>query len=150
MEEVSLTDERVKGMGDWLIEVHDWFRTELATLRRQAVAGEQLTPSTDLRANCLAFCGYLTRHHTGEDGGVFPMLARIHPELSEVVARLEKEHEVVAEILRELQDLARDEGDRDRLVRGLDRLTAELTGHLRYEEETLFDVLNETPAPPMG
>ncbi|GLY95049.1 hypothetical protein [Actinoplanes sp. NBRC 103695] len=27
---------RVKGMGDWLIELHDWFRTELAELRRQA------------------------------------------------------------------------------------------------------------------
>jgi deazaflavin-dependent oxidoreductase (nitroreductase family) len=27
--------ERVKGMGDWLVEVHDWLRRELVELRRQ-------------------------------------------------------------------------------------------------------------------
>lgn len=144
-----MTDERVKGMGDWLIEVHDWFRAELATLQSQAAAGEQLTPANDLRANCLAFCGYLTKHHTGEDRGVFPMLARAHPELTEVIARLEKEHEVVADIQHRIQALADSEADRDRLVPELDRLAAELNAHLRYEEETIVAALNETPAPPM-
>ena len=147
-----MTDEtqpaRVKGMGDWLIEVHDWFRAELAELRRQAAAGETLTPGTDLRANCLAFCTALTRHHTGEDGGAFPMLARQFPELTPVIDRLESEHHVVAGIQHEIQALAASEADPARLVEELDRLTAELTTHLRYEEETLFAALNHTPAPP--
>src|SRR5690348_13861079 len=98
-----MTDDRVKGMGDWLIEVHDWFRAELASLRRQAEAGEALRPGTDLRAGCLAFCTALTRHHTGEDGGVFPMLARQAPELGLVIERLEREHHVVADLQREIQ-----------------------------------------------
>jgi iron-sulfur cluster repair protein YtfE (RIC family) len=139
--------ERVKGMGDWLIEVHDWFRAELAGLRRQALAGETLTPAADLRTNCLAFCTALTRHHTGEDGGVFPMLAQQFPELAPVIQRLEREHGVVAGIQHELQSLARSEADPERLVAELDRLTAELTAHLRYEEDALVSALNQTPAP---
>lgn len=139
---------RVKGMGDWLIEVHDWFRAELAELRRQAAAGETLKPGTDLRANCLAFCTALTRHHTGENVGVFPMLARQFPELTLVIDRLEREHHVVADIQQKIQALVDGEGDTTQLVKDLDRLSDELTAHLRYEEEVLVASLNHTPAPP--
>jgi iron-sulfur cluster repair protein YtfE (RIC family) len=128
--------------------VHDWFREQLADLRRQAEAGETLRPGTDLRANCLAFCTALTRHHTGEDGGVFPMLTRHAPELAPVLERLEREHHVVATIQQQIQELVDREGDTAELLPELDRLTAELTAHLSYEEQMLVPTLNQTPAPP--
>jgi len=143
--------DRVKRMGDWLVEVHDWLRGELAELRRQVDAG--VTPGlgpADLRTHCLSFCTALKRHHTGEDMGVFPMLARQFPALAPALAKLGEDHQVVARLQEEIQRLVTEEGDPVKLREELDRLTKELEAHFAYEERTVVNALNAiAPAPPM-
>jgi hypothetical protein len=75
--EASTPDGRLIAFGNQLIVIHLRLREELERLRRDADAyldghGERLP---DLRTHCLAFCSALTRHHTGEDGGAFVVLA---------------------------------------------------------------------------
>ncbi|MEV8513733.1 nitroreductase/quinone reductase family protein [Dactylosporangium sp. NPDC051484] len=155
--------ERVKGMGDWLVEVHDWLRNELAELRRQVdealSAGDGVTPrlpalelGEQMRARCLTFCGALNRHHVGEDMAVFPTLARQFPSLRAALEKLAEEHKVVARLQGEIQRLVGDHdpatGDPQLLRDELDRLTAQLDGHFRYEEATIVEALNATAMAP--
>lgn len=154
--------DRVKGMGDWLVEVHDWLRQELAELRRQAdevVNGtadsfDRIPPDLgqEMRAHCLTFCGALKRHHTGEDMATFPMLARQFPALEPALTKLGAEHAVVARLQTEIQQLVDGyvPGDSDpvRLRDELDRLASELEAHFEDEEQTVVTALNATaPAP---
>jgi deazaflavin-dependent oxidoreductase (nitroreductase family) len=155
--------ERIKGMGDWLVEVHDWLRKELVELRRQVdkalSAGDGITPrllalelGEQMRAHCLTFCGALNRHHVGEDMAVFPALAGQFPALRPALEKLAEEHKVVAHLRGEIQRLVGDHdpatGDPQLLRDELDRLTAELDVHFRYEEETIVEALNATAVAP--
>lgn len=106
-------EERVKGMGNWIVEVHDWLRKELKMLRAQAdkvIDGtaetiERAPPdlAEQMRTHCLSFCGALRRHHVGEDMAVFPSLAKQFPALAPAHAQLSEQHKVVAQ----LQDRSR-------------------------------------------
>jgi deazaflavin-dependent oxidoreductase (nitroreductase family) len=155
--------ERVRGMGDWLVEVHDWLRKEIVELRHQVdealSAGDGVTPrlptlelGAQMRAHCLTFCGALNRHHVGEDTVVFPALARQFPSLRPALEKLAEEHKAVARMQGEIQRLVGDydptAGDPQRLRDELARLTAKLDGHFRYEEETIVEALNATAAAP--
>ncbi len=74
-------DGRLSAVGHQLIDIHLSLREELDRLREGTDAwldGRGERPR-ELRANCLAFCSAVTRHHTGEDTGAFPELARRHP-----------------------------------------------------------------------
>ncbi|MGW1268999.1 nitroreductase/quinone reductase family protein [Streptomyces sp. NPDC002491] len=154
--------ERVKGMGDWIVEVHDWLRGELKTLREQAdrlVEGsaariERTAPdlAQQMRARCLDFCGALTKHHGGEDMALFPRLAEHFPALAPALAQLGDEHKAVAraqQAIRELVDgFVPGESDPRRLREELERLAQRLESHFTYEEETIVTALNATaPAP---
>ncbi|MFF2011884.1 nitroreductase/quinone reductase family protein [Streptomyces sp. NPDC058195] len=158
-------EERVKGMGDWIVEVHDWLRGELEALRAQVdrvVEGGADTiqrPEPDLaqqmRAHCMSFCGALSRHHGGEDAAMFPMLARQFPALAPALAQLSEEHEAVARLERDIQRLVDafipGETDPVRLRADLESLAQRLESHFRYEEETIVTALNATaPAPNYG
>lgn len=96
----------------------------------------------------MAFCSMLHRHHTGEDGGAFSVLAVRFPELRPVIDELERDHRMVADILRRLADLdgmGRRVADPDlaRRVRAeLSGLTALLESHFTYEERRLVAALN--------
>ncbi|WP_199863693.1 nitroreductase/quinone reductase family protein [Streptomyces sp. Root264] len=150
--------ERVKGMGDWIVEVHDWLRDELKTLREQAdrlVEGsaeriERTTPdlARQMRTHCLDFCGALTKHHGGEDMAVFPALAKQFPALAPALAQLGDEHKAVAraqEAIRRLVDgFVPGESDPRRLREELERLADRLENHFTYEEETIVTALNAT------
>lgn len=148
--------DRVKGMGDWLVEVHDGIREELAELRRQVDGATGIRPvpglGEQLRAHCLSFCTGLGRHHGGEDMAVFPALARQFPALRPALEKLAEQHKVVARLQDEIQRLMDDHdpaaGDPQRLPGELDRLTAELDAHFRFEEETVVEALNATAAAP--
>ncbi|WP_433682490.1 hemerythrin domain-containing protein [Nocardia sp. CA-119907] len=137
---------RAAAIGDHLRTVHEQLRRDLATVRAQLDQlhnGSEI-PSlpADLRSHCIAFCGALHEHHSSEDG-VFPALARQHPELAPVVERLQREHGVVAAALTELQQLL-DGADPGRLRTEFDRLAGELKTHFRYEEDELVATLNAT------
>lgn len=144
--------QRTAAIGDHLRTVHAQLRRDLVTVRAgldrlsSATNGtETISLPADLRAHCVSFCGAMHEHHTNEDG-VFPALARLHPELAPVVQRLQAEHGVVARVLTELQALldAAEGSDITRLRAEFDRLAGELETHFSYEEETLVDTLNAT------
>lgn len=117
--------------------VHDWLRTQLSALR----AGDHT--GRDLRAHCLTFCTAVRRHHTGEDAGVFPLLARRHPELRPVIDELVRDHDQVAVMLRTVEVLVDglaadpDPAHRRRLQAELDGVAALLESHFGYEERTI-------------
>ncbi|MFE3827871.1 nitroreductase/quinone reductase family protein [Streptomyces sp. NPDC059092] len=150
-------------LAEKLVEIHTWLRAQLEHVRaeaddhfaaRAAHQGPGAPPAPglglQLRQHCLAFCESLTFHHTSEDAHMFPVLARSHPHLSDVFARLAEEHRTVARVQGELHALLADAGTADpgRFRTELDRLTTELTAHLDYEEESLLPVLAAIPFPP--
>ncbi|MDA3647631.1 nitroreductase/quinone reductase family protein [Saccharopolyspora indica] len=156
--------ERVRGLGDFLVEAHDWLRAELAELHRQVdeiIEGDASSPELErpkpdlaqqLRAHCTEFCAALKQHHTGEDRGAFPMLAQQFPELSPTLEKLGQEHEAVARLQDEIRRLV-DEYEPGRtdpahLKTRLESMTGELEAHFAYEERTIVAALNTLgPAP---
>jgi hemerythrin-like domain-containing protein len=126
---------RIAALGNQLVDIHLQLREQLARLR----SGESAAPG-DLRTHCVAFCSALTRHHSGEDAGAFPALAAQFPELAAVIAELERDHVIVADIIRAIEALPA--GEPDRLHRELDGLAALLESHFVYEEKKLVAALN--------
>ena len=136
--------DTARRMGDWLVEVHDWLRAELADVRAELNCG---TPR-ELRLRCAGFCTALTRHHTGEGTSIFPLLAGRFPALAPALAKLDEEHVVVARLQEEIQRLVEEEADPARLRAEFDRLKSELDSHFAYEERTIVAALNALlPAP---
>ena len=145
---------RVVGFGNQLVEVHIWLREALAELREDVDAyvdgGER---PRQLRAHCLTFCSALSRHHSGEDDGVFAVLAEQVPQLRPVLEQLRHDHDVVSGLLRSIEDLVGglapdpDADEAQRVRSDLDGLTALLESHFRYEERTLVSALNALSVP---
>jgi hemerythrin-like domain-containing protein len=131
--------DRLAAAGRQLIEIHEWLREQLHGLR----AGR--APS--LAAHCLAFCAAVTRHHTAEDTGAFTQLAEHHPQLRPVIDELTRDHEIIAGLLRRVDELARGTGGAEPIQRELDGLAALLESHFTYEERKLATALNELEAP---
>ncbi|RLL67711.1 nitroreductase/quinone reductase family protein [Streptomyces sp. Z26] len=166
----------VTTLADKLVEVHRWLRAQLRHVRaeadayfaaraayeaREAYAGqgtyggpgaEPPAPGLglQLRQHCLAFCQTLQFHHTAEDGHVFPVVARHHPELRDTLERLGREHRTVARVHDALLALLADLGGADpqRFRTELARMSAELEAHLDHEEESLLPALAAVPWPP--
>jgi len=131
-------------MADALKVVHDAFRRELALVRKE-VAEQGPALGAQLRVNCLTLCQGLHNHHTGEELGIFPLLAGRHPELAPALVRLRQEHERIAALLEELRRVvATEDADPGHVLSEVERLTADLEAHLTYEEEQLIPLL--TPA----
>jgi deazaflavin-dependent oxidoreductase (nitroreductase family) len=127
--------------GDGLKAIHDAFRRELALIRKE-VAGSGPGLGAQLRVNCLTLCQGLHHHHMGEDGRMFPSLEERHPELTPVLSRLRREHEVIEQLLTRLKSLVSGEGaDARTVLDEVDRLTAELEAHLDEEERHLVPIL---------
>src|SRR3954447_7015090 len=139
---------RLTAFGNQLISVHLRLREELDRALDGLAAGQP--PTRELRAHCLAFCSALDRHHSEEDGGLFPALAESHPELREVLELLRRDHEVVAGMLRSVEAVlagARAGPAEAASARGeLEGLAAILTSHFGYEERRLVPVLNQLGA----
>ncbi|MBD0669360.1 nitroreductase/quinone reductase family protein [Streptomyces sp. CBMA156] len=145
----------VRSLADKLLEVHTWLRAQLRHVREEAhahVPGRPAALGLQLRRHCLAFCDGLTHHHTGEDTAIFPALARSHPELAGVLARLGEQHLAIGRIKEELVALLAGVAvtEPERLRAELDRMSAELEAHLDFEEAELLPVLAGIPFPPTG
>ncbi|GAA3342744.1 hypothetical protein GCM10020358_38860 [Amorphoplanes nipponensis] len=142
MESTSSEYARFLAYGNQLIEVHIGLRDLLADLR------EGVVPAAELGAHCLAFCAAVTRHHTGEDTQVFPLLAARDPGLRSFLAGLEHDHRIIAGLLTragavaaELRDGSTADGAA-RLRQELDVVAAVLETHFIGEEKRLVAVLN--------
>ncbi|HEV2779943.1 MAG TPA: hemerythrin domain-containing protein [Actinophytocola sp.] len=151
------------GAGQRLVLIHGHLRHELRQIREavEQVAAGQRTAATarsminqlTMRQNfwtlgsfCASYCRVLALHHTIEDQAMFGELTARQASLRPVVEQLEREHEVIAAVLTELDTvlvaLMADDGRLDAVghhVRLLDRL---LTSHLDYEEEQLVEPLD--------
>lgn len=157
--------DRVRGMGEFLTEVHEWLSTEMDLVLAQVdtliASADTTTPVTlpartlhaQMRERCVAFCGALDRHHMGEDFGAFPMLAEAFPALAPTLQQLRAEHVVVAEINASIRGLL--EGytpgasDPRELRAKLHSLVARLHEHFAFEEATIVDALDAiADAPP--
>jgi hypothetical protein len=133
---------RFAAFGTQLIEVHDWLRSELARLRADVAAGDQ---PRKLQAHCLSFCAAVTRHHTGEDSGAFPALAKQFPELKPVLEELANDHGLVTLMLDRLEKL--DFSDSTTAMRELNGIEAILESHFTYEERKIVSALNSLGSP---
>ena len=152
---------QARAVGGHLVDVHDHLRGELEQIRdlvRQVKAGtvsagqargalNQLTLRQNnwtLGAYCAAYCTLLTQHHTLEDTAIFPYLRRADAGLEPVIDRLEREHEVIHEVVEgvdaALVAYVRD-GDFAPLQHAVDLLTDALLSHLSYEEHQLVEPL---------
>ncbi|MBK1786330.1 nitroreductase family deazaflavin-dependent oxidoreductase [Prauserella sp. ASG 168] len=146
----------VNTLADKLVEIHSWLRAHLRYIREETDAyfagreGEPTPLSLQIRQHCLAFCEGLQFHHDGEEAAAFPSLERSHPHLREPIARLRAEHVTVSRLREELEKLVANvaTADPDQFRAELDRMSAELTNHLDYEEESLIPALAEVPFPP--
>ncbi|MBM6401734.1 LLM class flavin-dependent oxidoreductase [Phycicoccus sonneratiae] len=146
-----------------LLEIHDHLRSELARVRdvvdqvargmlavgdaRSAVNAMTMRQNQwTLGAYCESYCRIVTGHHTLEDQAVFPHLRWTDPDAAPVIGRLEEEHEVIHDVLddvdRALVALVSEEpGALDRLRHVVDLLTDTLLSHLAYEERELLHPL---------
>ncbi|MEU4745752.1 hemerythrin domain-containing protein, partial [Actinosynnema sp. NPDC023658] len=88
-----------------------------------------------------SFCAALEQHHTAEDEGVFPVLAREHPELRPVLDELGRDHRIVSDALKALAGLGSDV-DPVVLRHELDGVAALVETHFTYEERKIADVLS--------
>ncbi|MFE7561597.1 nitroreductase/quinone reductase family protein [Kitasatospora sp. NPDC057500] len=146
----------ITSLADKLLEVHDWLRAQLRHLRAESEAhfagGGGPVPALGLqiRQHCLAFCQGLTVHHTGEDRGVFPALARSHPRLRGVLDRLAEEHLALSGLKDGLAALVAGIGTAEpgAFRAELERMTAGLEAHLAHEERELLPALAGIPFPP--
>ncbi len=121
--------------------MHDRLRDELDTLLEHLGEGTGLT--ADLRAHCVAFCGAVGRHHTGEDRTAFPALAAQYPELRGTLEGLERDHVMVAGILQRIDEALRTaDGDPARARGEIDGLAAILESHFRWEERAIVAALD--------
>ncbi|MFC8097229.1 nitroreductase/quinone reductase family protein [Streptomyces sp. NPDC057363] len=154
----------VRTLADKLMEVHTWLRGQLRQVRaeveahfaaraaRQGPSAPPVLPGLGLRIRqrCLAFCQALEFHHSSEDGHLFPGIARHHPHLTGVFARLDDEHRTIARIQGELAELLAGivNADPQRFHAELEEMSSRLNAHLDYEEEALLPLLADVPWPP--
>jgi deazaflavin-dependent oxidoreductase (nitroreductase family) len=124
--------------------IHDAFRRELGTIRREIASSGPIL-GAQLRVNCLTACHGLRTHHRGEDLAIFPFLQRNRPEILPVLDRLRVEHEQLATLLADLQAaVSAVDADPATVRRDVERLVAELENHLTYEEDELIPLLDST------
>lgn len=138
---------RADSMGEALRLIHDNFRYELSVLREEMTKHKnepeaRQTLAAQLRVNCLSFCHGLHNHHTGEEAGLFQLLADRHPDAVPALTRLREEHKRVAELVEELKQTVWTAGDPATAQAKVERLAAELKAHLAYEEEQLIPLLD--------
>jgi hypothetical protein len=149
--------------GQHLIDVHDGLRGELARLRdmveqvarghRDPAAVRSFINRMTIRQNgwtlgafCASYCRIVAGHHTLEDRSIFPHLRTRDADIAPVIDRLEEEHEVIADLLeqvdRAMLGLVSSEPDgMDKARAVFDLFSDALLSHLAYEERELVEPL---------
>jgi hypothetical protein len=138
--------------------VHDHYRGELQELRgllgrvaHGAITAGQARSELNrfaLRANnwtvgglCQRQCVALLEHHLAEDGSIFPHLRRRQPSLQPVLNRLAAEHNVIGEVLEDIDaaliHLAQNPTELGPISDVVDLLTDTMLSHFAYEEREL-------------
>ncbi|HEX8496034.1 MAG TPA: hemerythrin domain-containing protein [Actinomycetales bacterium] len=146
-----------------LVDVHDGLRAQLAELHdlvEQVAAGSvdvaaarSHIATMTLRQNawvlggyCISYCRTVTTHHTIEDTSMFPQLRHADRRLEPVIDRLQLEHEVIHEVLEDVDRalvalVAAPVAGLPGLRAAVDLLSDALLSHLSYEERELVEPL---------
>ena len=135
-----MTGGRAVALGDELLRIHDSLRAELRRLQDGV-----REPGRPLAVHCLAFCAALTRHHTGEDAGAFPVLAERFPELRPLLEKMAEDHAMISGIVARIEEVAAS-GD-PALAGELDGLAAIMESHFSFEERRIRDALDALDGP---
>ena len=69
-------------------------------------------------------------------------MRREHPELGEVVDRLEQDHRMIGTLLADLERVVREGAGREVVLRHLEGVDAIMESHFRYEERELVVLLD--------
>ncbi len=144
---------RPAALGAELRRIHDTLRADLRALQDAAATGAPPETRRALPAHCLAFCAALTAHHTGEDAGAFPALAKRFPELAPVIGKMAEDHVWISGILARVEALAgelADTGTSPRLAGELDGLAAIAESHFSFEERRIAAALDRLPGTAAG
>jgi hypothetical protein len=152
-----------KAIGQHLAQVHDHLRSELNQVRellRQVKQGsvtvsrarEAINDMTmrqnnwTLGAYCASYCAIVAGHHGLEDQAVFPHLRQADPGLAPVIDRLEAEHVIIHEVMRDadraLVNLVTSPGRFSEIDEAVDLLARTLLSHLAYEEREITEPLS--------
>ena len=145
---------------EMLLAIHQHLRQELSRLqdvimevrtgRSTAAEARSYLNTMTMRQNywtlgafCAAYCRVVSMHHAIEDQQLFRDLEEADQSLGSVLARLKREHEGIAEVLREvdaaLVAMVADEQRLDETQTAVDHLSDALLAHLKYEEEQLLE-----------
>ena len=130
--------------GEALRNIHDNFRRELVLIRKEVTsAGPKL--GAQLRINCLTLCQGLHYHHTAESKGLFPSLLEQHPDLAPTIAALQADHDKIALLLADLQNLVSTPDPTTTspttVLPQIDTLIDQLHHHLAEEEAKLIPLM---------
>ncbi|MEU6726605.1 hemerythrin domain-containing protein [Nonomuraea wenchangensis] len=102
----------------------------------------------ELRDFCYTFCSALGSHHRSEDSDFFPALLERLPELEPTIARLGREHEVLARLLADFQLSLDDPRSSPRqLFLQINAIKAAMKAHFGFEEGSLNRALHALDAP---
>ncbi|UNK69847.1 hemerythrin domain-containing protein [Microbacterium sp. H1-D42] len=133
---------RLVAWADELRSVHARLRNALAVTQEALASGAPAqAASRELLLFCHGFCVALTEHHEGEDRQLFPAIGEAHPELRDVLRKLEQDHSMIAHLIGQLQAAASSSEPRETLARHLEGIAAIMESHFRYEERQLLVVL---------
>lgn len=150
-----------------LVDVHDMLRAELTQLRDvveqvrrgllQVGQARSVINTMTIRQNnwtlgayCESYCRVVTGHHTLEDRSMLRHLAAVDLASRPVVERLHAEHEVVAEVLEEVDrrlvalvaaSPTEVSDALEHLAEVVEQLSTVLLSHLTYEETELHHPL---------
>lgn len=140
--------QRAVAFSRQLQHVHQELRDQLSRIRSELGRNQQ--PAADLPMHCLAFCSALTKHHAGEDDGLFTELLDARPDLAPAIRNLIGDHAAIAAILRQVRALTTQ--SRTIPAKSVARLRGELDGlaaiaesHFRYEERAISAALDNVP-----
>ncbi|TBN56725.1 hemerythrin domain-containing protein [Glaciihabitans arcticus] len=135
--------ERVVAWGSELRVVHGRLRDALAVAREAVEAGADTeTLARDIRLFCWGFCVALDGHHSGEDMALFPALLAEHPELTDIVANLMRDHGMISHLISGLEATLNAGGNPQDLLRHLDGIEAVMETHFGYEERQIAGLLD--------
>jgi hemerythrin-like domain-containing protein len=124
-----------------LLATHERLRAALRITRQALESADFESVRSDIRLYCHGFCVAITGHHVGEDSTLFAALLAENPALEPVVARLAQDHDMIAALVRQLDDAMQNSADPQTLRLHLDGLSAIVDSHFGYEERQLLRAL---------
>ena len=145
---ITVNAQRVIAWGQEMRAVHQRLRHAL-DIARESIENEEQPQSlvpNDLQLFCGGFCVALSGHHASEDATLFPLVVGVQPDLAATVRQLMQDHNMIAHLIRGLEQALRTGDQKGALLTHLDGLEAVIQSHFRFEERQLVGLLDTVDA----